>query len=123
VEPKNHGASSDDTPLAEPFTLAALDECKDRIFQSRLDMETALLRRRYEIVISERCARMKNLDGLPFRRAELFRKDVVYDELKRVGLITCRLEQPELESKALTDEQTHGGKAVDEEPNKTLAHE
>lgn len=77
----------------EPFALAPLDENKDRTFQSRLDLETALLRRRYEIVISERCPRMKRLDGLQFRRTEVFRKDVVYDELRRVGLIKYAPEQ------------------------------
>ncbi|KAF8421573.1 hypothetical protein EV426DRAFT_704755 [Tirmania nivea] len=115
LELSNHGASCDDPLLVEPFTLAPLDECKDRIFQSRLDMETALLRRRYEIVISERCPRMKNLDGLLFRREEVFRKDVVYDELKRVGLIRHTLEP---EPKSSTDERIHEEKAPDKAPDK-----
>ena len=72
---------------SEPFTLAPGDEARDRKFQSRLDLDTAVLRRRYEIVINERCPRVKNLDGLPFQKADVFRKDTVYDELRNLGLI------------------------------------
>ena len=71
----------------EPFTLAGADEARDRVFQSRLDLDTAVLRRRYEIVINERCPRVKHLDGLAFQKSEVFRKDIVYDELRNMGLI------------------------------------
>ncbi|KAF8456872.1 hypothetical protein BGX38DRAFT_1160672 [Terfezia claveryi] len=118
LESNNHGAPGDDPPFVEPFTLAPFDEYKDRTFQSRLDMETALLRRRYEIVISERCPRMKNLDGLLFRKADVFRKDVVYDELKRVGLIRHTPEQSKPKPKTSADGQIYEGKASDKVPDK-----
>ncbi|KAI5806683.1 hypothetical protein DFH27DRAFT_354001 [Peziza echinospora] len=75
----------------EPFTLAGADEARDRVFQSRLDLDTAVLRRRYEIVINERCPRVKHLDGLAFQKSEVFRKDTVYDELRNMGLIKTML--------------------------------
>ncbi|RPB19630.1 hypothetical protein L211DRAFT_842532, partial [Terfezia boudieri ATCC MYA-4762] len=118
LESNNHGAPGDDPLFVEPFTLAPFDEYKDRTFQSRLDMETALLRRRYEIVISERCPRLKNLDGLLFRKADVFRKDVVYNELRRVGLIRQTPEQFEPEPKTSADGQIYEGKASDKAPDK-----
>jgi len=81
-------------------------------------METALLRRRYEIVISERCPRMKNLDGLLFRRTDVFRKDVVYDELKKAGLIRYTPEQSEPEPKTSADGRIYEGKASGKAPDK-----
>ena len=105
------GNTKNDAVSVEPFTLAAADEKKDRIFQSRLDMETALLRRRYEIVLSERCPRMKNLDGLPFHNADVFRKDTVYDELRKIGLIRCAPEQS-TESKASIGRKTLDGQLL-----------
>lgn len=112
MEPNNYGIS-DDALVVEPFTLTPLDESKDYMFQSRLDMETALLRRRYEIVIGERCPRMKNLDGLLFRRVEVCRKDVVYDELKRVGLIRNTRGPNGAETKTWADGQIQEGKVPD----------
>lgn len=105
------GNTRSDALSSEPFSLAAADEKKDRIFQSRLDMETALLRRRYEIVLSERCPRMKNLDGLPFHKADVFRKDTVYDELRKIGLIRCAPEQS-AEPKASIDGRTLDGQLL-----------
>lgn len=103
VKPGNPGR---DAATTEPFTLVAADGSKDHTFQSRLDMETALLRRRYEIVISERCPRMKNLDGLPFRRSEVFRKDAVFDELGRLGLIKFATRESSPEHQMNADERT-----------------
>ena len=105
------GNTRNDALSLEPFTLAAADEKKDRIFQSRLDMETALLRRRYEIVLRERCPRMKTLDGLPFHKADVFRKDMVYNELRKTGLIRCAPEQP-AEPKVSIDGRTLDGQLL-----------
>lgn len=117
LETTSAGALGDDALFVEPFTLGPLDESKDSTFQSRLDMETALLRRRYEIVMSERCPRMKNLDGLPFRRADVFKKDVIYEELKRVGLIRYSAEQSVPEPRPSAEGQIQEERIIDKKKN------
>lgn len=54
-----------------------------------------MFRRRYEIVISEKSPRMKYLDGLRFQKSETLRRDPVWEELKKVGLIKSDVGQVE----------------------------
>lgn len=71
----------------DPFTMMPSDITDDRIFQAQLDIDSAVLRRTYEITIGRRCPRMKELDGLEYRRDESMRDDEVFAELKSRGLI------------------------------------
>lgn len=71
----------------DPFTMLPNDVTDDRTFQAQLDIDSAVLRRTYEITIGRRCPRMKELDGLEYRREESMRDDEVFSELKSRGLI------------------------------------
>lgn len=71
----------------DPFTMMPGDTTDDRTFQAQLDIDSAVLRRTYEITIGRRCPRMKELDGLEYRRDESMRDDEVFAELKNRGLI------------------------------------
>lgn len=71
----------------DPFTMMPGNPVDDRTFQAQLDIDSAVVRRTYEITIGRRCPRMKELDGLEYRRDESMRDDEVFEELKNRGLI------------------------------------
>ncbi|KAL7267260.1 Protein nud1 [Rhizina undulata] len=84
--------SRDEYPK-DPFSMLPAEEFSDRVFQSQMDLESAITRRRYEITISQGCRRLKELDGLDFRKEELLREDKVWEEIKKRGLIANENEQ------------------------------
>lgn len=71
----------------DPFAMMPGDTVTDRTFQAQLDIDSAVVRRTYEITIGRRCPRMKELDGLEYRKEESMREDEVFEELKNRGLI------------------------------------
>jgi len=76
-----------DEYVKDPFTMVPGDYASDRTFQMQMDIESAVTRRRYEIMIGQKCPRMKELDGLEFRKEEVWREDHVLEELKNRDLI------------------------------------
>ncbi|KAI1471964.1 uncharacterized protein F4812DRAFT_200633 [Daldinia caldariorum] len=80
----------------DPFTLPDADPARDDKFSSRSDMGTRMRRRLYELVVLDRCRRLKMLDGLPVdapaaggsERSRKGRKgDKVWDALVRSGVV------------------------------------
>ncbi|RYP05622.1 hypothetical protein DL764_003683 [Monosporascus ibericus] len=72
----------------DPFALPdVIDAGRDRKFLGRLDMGTRMRRRLYEMVVLERCRRLKMLDGLLVDRDGVRTRDAVWDALVSNGVV------------------------------------
>ncbi|RYP91916.1 hypothetical protein DL770_001976 [Monosporascus sp. CRB-9-2] len=77
-----------DREAEDPFALPDVaDADRDRKFLGRLDMGTRMRRRLYEMVVLERCRRLKVLDGLLVDRDGVRKRDAVWDALARSGVV------------------------------------
>lgn len=108
--------AEDDGEVAveDPFTLLDADEVKDKAYAGRLDMETRMRRRVYEMLLVGGCQRLKMLDGLPANTEVADVKDAVWDELVKIGLVqntVGQIEAPAAEIAPQTQdvEQKDGG--------------
>ncbi|KAI1381352.1 hypothetical protein F4677DRAFT_402753 [Hypoxylon crocopeplum] len=70
---------------SDPFVLPDADPDRDDRFASRSDLGTRMRRRLYEMVVLDRCRRLRTLDGLPVARAG--KRDKVWDALVRSGVV------------------------------------
>ena len=71
--------------------LPHLDPSADASARQRLDEDTALRRRVYELLVVHACPKLKNLDGLtPPPRTEVTRKDGVWDRLLELGVLKSK---------------------------------
>jgi Leucine-rich repeat (LRR) protein len=77
----------DQDAMLEPFTLADGDREKDIAYSRRLDMETKMRRRVFEMLMLGGCVRLKMLDGLAIMREGLDVKDAVWLELVKAGVM------------------------------------
>ncbi|KAI0843711.1 hypothetical protein F5Y06DRAFT_255639 [Hypoxylon sp. FL0890] len=75
----------------DPFSLPDADVDRDDRFASRSDMGTRMRRRFYELVVLDRCRRLKMLDGLPVDASGVgiakLKKGKVWDALVRSGVV------------------------------------
>ncbi|OTB03486.1 hypothetical protein M426DRAFT_32606, partial [Hypoxylon sp. CI-4A] len=71
----------------DPFELPDADPDRDDKFASRSDMGTRMRRRFFELVVRDRCHRLKMLDGLPISRVDVKRRDKVWDALVQSGVV------------------------------------
>ncbi|KAG9242833.1 protein phosphatase 1 [Calycina marina] len=76
-----------EAPVLDPFTLPKADEHWDKVYLSRLDMSTKMLRRIYEIMVIGGVKGLKTLDGLDVDRAALKVHDDVWEALVKVGIM------------------------------------
>lgn len=76
-----------DVLLTGPFTLPEGDRESDVVYAGRLDMETRMRRRVYEMLVLGGCVRLKVLDGLLVDRASVMIRDNVWEELVKVELV------------------------------------
>ncbi len=76
-----------DVLLADPFTLPEGDKESDAAYAGRLDMETKMRRRVYEMLVLGGCARLKVLDGLLLDKAKVVIRDKVWEELVKAALV------------------------------------
>ena len=99
--------------VEDPFTQLDGDEVKDKAYAGRLDMETRMRRRVYEMLMVGGCQRLKILDGLPANTEVAGVKDAVWDELVKIGLVqntVGQIEAPAAEIAPQTqDEEQKGG--------------
>jgi len=79
------GAAADVT-IAKNHTLQqvlpAADADKDAQHLARLDEDTRLRRRVYELLLGTKCAKLASIDGLKFSAATALRRDEVWERLK-----------------------------------------
>ncbi|KAL7624497.1 Protein nud1 [Parahypoxylon ruwenzoriense] len=76
----------------DPFVLPDADPGRDDKFASRSDMGTRMRRRFYEMIVLDRCRRLKVLDGLPVvggadAAKKTKKRDKVWQALIRSGVI------------------------------------
>ncbi|PMD35635.1 hypothetical protein L207DRAFT_557026 [Hyaloscypha variabilis F] len=81
------GAGDGQSNAPDPFTLGSADPGKDRKYGERLDMDTKMLRRVYEMLIFLGNPRLKVLDGLPVDRSVVRLEDEVFDALLASGVL------------------------------------
>lgn len=79
-------SSEDDAYPPEPFILQDASEEQDIEYRARVDIETAILRRRYEVWCAKELKRLKKLDGLVLQK-EKWKGDAIWAEMIRRGLI------------------------------------
>ena len=84
---KREGADGEESDCPEPFTLGKADQDKDEKYAARLDMDTKMLRRVYEMLALSGCARLKTLDGLDVDRSILSLNDKVWEALLEAGVV------------------------------------
>jgi Leucine-rich repeat (LRR) protein len=108
-----------ETIYNEPFTLGKGDAEKDDRYASRLDMETRMLRRAYEMLILGGCARLQILDGLSVNRSVLDMKDKVWDALVEAGIVSLTPPESKNEAGAGTEKD----EPIEEKPKEEKAPE
>ncbi|KAI1453787.1 hypothetical protein F4805DRAFT_356602 [Annulohypoxylon moriforme] len=92
------------------FDLQDADAARDERFASRSDMGTRMRRRFYELVVLDRCRRLKMLDGLPVDATAKgqagLRRGKVWDALVKSGVVKkeegCEKMEGEAEAQELT---------------------
>lgn len=67
--------------------LPAADEDRDRTYVCRLDPDTKMRRRVYEMLAVSSCKGLRALDGLAVRREDVMRKDEVFERLVMLGVV------------------------------------
>ncbi|ETS79429.1 hypothetical protein PFICI_09282 [Pestalotiopsis fici W106-1] len=72
----------------DPFVLPDANKERDDSFSKRLDLGTKQKRRFYEIAVTQRCGRLKTLDGLSVDRQRIRQKDHVWQALLDCGVIS-----------------------------------
>ena len=76
-----------DIRSAEAYLLPAIDKKLDSQSRARLDEDTKLHRRVYEMLIVSSCRDLNVLDGMPAPTKSPGRKDVVWDRLLELGVL------------------------------------
>ncbi|KAF2842197.1 hypothetical protein M501DRAFT_396970 [Patellaria atrata CBS 101060] len=72
---------------AQRYVLAPCSKAEDESYLSRLDEETKLRRRVYEILLATSCRNLADLDGLVFDSLAAMMKDCVWERLCELGVI------------------------------------
>lgn len=85
---QREGAEPDDA-VHDPFSLGSADAEKDKKYTSRLDMETKMLRRVYEMLVLGRFGRVRTLDGLHVDVSVALAKDDISNALVRAGIVAA----------------------------------
>ena len=77
-------------PCTTSYILPAADKESDIRARERLDGDTKLRRRVYEMLVVGRCKRLKRLDGLGVDRRGVGMRDGVWERLVEVGVLRER---------------------------------
>lgn len=72
---------------AAMHSLSSRDEAGDKAHVARLDEDTKLRRRVYEMLLGHSCKRLERLDGLAFDARGILVKDGVWDRLVELGIV------------------------------------
>jgi Leucine-rich repeat (LRR) protein len=81
------GVEEDQAEVPDPFTWGKASAEMDDKYASRLDMDTRMLRRLYEMMALSGCKRLKTLDGLNVNRSIIGLKDDVWKVLIGTGMV------------------------------------
>ncbi|KAF2145747.1 uncharacterized protein K452DRAFT_305712 [Aplosporella prunicola CBS 121167] len=81
----------------EPNALPNAVKTKDVQYMSRLDEDTKMRRRVYELLLGHSCKGLQQLDGLEFSRKDALSKDKCWDRLVTLGVIKKSSKGKEME--------------------------
>ena len=93
-------SAGDDGGKAEfdPFTLPDMDVERQEKFASRLDMDSRMRKRVYDMVVLKDCTQLKMLDGLPVTKEIATRKDDVWKALRGTSIVVTEEEKEAVDS-------------------------
>jgi len=80
----------EDTEDVEQFTLPPADKEADAQYLARLDEDTKLRRRVYEMLLASSCGRLRTLDGMAFDKKSVMVKDKIWERLLALGVVRRR---------------------------------
>jgi hypothetical protein len=83
----NEDESEEMEEQSSQYEFPAADAELDSKHLSRLDEDTKLRRRVYEMLLANSCGGLEVLDGLVLDRAETARRDAVWRRLVELGII------------------------------------
>ncbi|KAL8705064.1 MAG: hypothetical protein Q9201_001790 [Fulgogasparrea decipioides] len=83
-------ATLEDLEYRTAYLLPQMDQSNDDATRHRLDEDTKLRRRVYEMLVTLRCANLRRLDGLSLDRKKITSKDGVWERLRELGVITSK---------------------------------
>ena len=75
---------------AENYLLPSLDREADRMSRERLDEDTKLRRRVYEMLLAANCKELRSLDGLEVEKQEIGRRDEIWGRLGELGIVRSK---------------------------------
>ena len=75
------------------YTGASIDEDSDRQHRGRLDEETSLRRRVYEMMLAHGCENLSRLDGMTLDRRRILQKDKHWERLVVLGIVKVDIEE------------------------------
>lgn len=72
------------------YMLPEMEQAADEWARQRLDEDTDIRRRVYELLVVLNCGNLRRLDGLSIDRRKVISKDGVWDRLKELGIVACK---------------------------------
>ena len=72
------------------YLMPALDKAADNLSRERLDEDTKLRRRVYEMLVTNGCKALERLDGLDVDRAMVGKRDDVWGRLIDLGVLKAK---------------------------------
>ena len=91
---RNSKASDDDAEQdlhnTGVYLLPAVDKAADNLSRERLDEDTKLRRRVYEMLVINGCKALERLDGLEIDREMVGRRDGIWERLIDLGVLKAR---------------------------------
>ena len=73
------------------YLLPTANKTADELYTERLDDDTKLRRRVYELLVSNGCKKLEMLDGLTVERGRAGKKDWVWERLVELGVLKMRV--------------------------------
>lgn len=72
------------------YMLPGLEQGADETARQRLDDDTKIRRRVYELLVMLKCRNLKRLDGLSIDKRKVISKDGVWERLAELGVVTSK---------------------------------
>ncbi|KAL8928079.1 MAG: hypothetical protein Q9172_001066 [Xanthocarpia lactea] len=82
------GEENDGLDDCTSYNIPWVDQSTDEAGRQRLDEDTKIRRRVYELLVALRCKELRRLDGLCLDRRKVATKDGVWQRLKELGVLT-----------------------------------
>lgn len=79
-----------ETKTASAYLLQSVDKDGDNASRERLDEDTKIRRRVYEMMVVYTCKRLQRLDGLEVSRKMVGRRDGVWERLVELGVLNSK---------------------------------